>query len=77
MPTTYARWILGNSLRLGNNLPKMCSFAEFNRPKLDICTNLQNKQCIGEQLFLAGMELLRNAHHIRQMDFGELPQIWK
>ena len=55
----------------------MCPFADFNRPKLDICTNLQKKHCIGEQIFLAGMELLSNAHHIRLMDFGELPQIWK
>ena len=55
----------------------MCSFAEFDRPKLDICTNLQKKHRIGEQIFLAGMELLRNAHHILQMDFGELPQICK
>ena len=55
----------------------MCSFAEFNRPKLDICTNLQKKHRIGEQIFLAGMELVSNAHHIRQMDFGDLPQIWK
>ena len=55
----------------------MCSFAEFNRPKFDICTNLQRKHYIGEQIFLVGMELLINAHHIRQMDFSHLPQIWK
>ena len=77
MPTIHAKWILGICLRFGNNLAKMCSLAEFNRPKLDICTNLQKKQCIGEQIFLSGMELLRNAHHIRKMDFGALPQIWK
>ena len=77
MLTIYARWILGISLRFGNNLAKICSFAEFNRPKLDICSNLQKKHCIGEQIFLAGMELLSNAHHILQMDFGELPQICK
>ena len=77
MPTIYARWILGICLRLGNKLSEMCSFAEFNRSKLDICRNLQKKHCIGEQIFLAGMELLSNAHHILQMDFGELPQICK
>ena len=77
MLTIYDRWILGISLRFGNNLAKICSFAEFNRPKLDICSNLQKKHCIGEQIFLAGMELLSNAHHILQMDFGELPQICK
>ena len=55
----------------------MSSFAEFNRSKLDICTNLQKKHCIGEQIFSVVMELQNNAHHIRQMDFGELPQIWK
>ena len=77
MATIYARWILGNCLRFGNNLSKMCSFAEFNRPKLNICTNLQKKHCIGEQIFSAGMELLSNANHIRQMDFGELPQTLK
>ena len=38
--------------RFVNNLSKMCSFAEFNRSKLEICTNLQKKHCIGEQIFL-------------------------
>ena len=55
----------------------MWSFAEFNRSKLDICTNLQKKHCIGEQIFFGGMELLNNTHHIRQRDFRDLPQIWK
>ena len=55
----------------------MCSFAEFNRPKLDNCTNLQKKHCSGEQIFFVGMELLSNTHRIRQMDFGDLPQIRK
>ena len=77
MPTIYAGWILGICHRFGNNLAKMCSFAEFNRPKLDICPNLQKKYCIGEQIFLLVMELLNNAHHIRKMDFRDLPQIWK
>ena len=77
MPTIYGRWILGNCLRFVNYLSKMCSFADFNRPKLDICSNLQKKHCIGEQIFLAGMELLSNAHHILEMDFGKLPQICK
>ena len=71
MPTTYARWILGISLRFGDNLSKTFQFADFNRPKLDLCTNLQKKHCIGEQICLEGMELLSNAHHIRQMDFGD------
>ena len=52
----------------------MCPFADFNRLKLDLCTNLQNNHCIGEQIFLVVMELLNNAHHIRKMDFGDLPQ---
>ena len=52
MPIIFARWILGICLRFGNNLSKMCSFAEFNRSKLDICTNLQKKNCIGEQIFI-------------------------
>ena len=55
----------------------MCSFAEFNRSKLDICPFLQKKHCIGEQTFLVLMELQNDAHRIRQMDLGELPQIWK
>ena len=55
----------------------MCSFAEFNRSKSDICTNLQRKHYIGEQIILVGMEHLNNAHHIRQMDFRHLPLIWK
>ena len=55
----------------------MCSIAEFNPPKLDICTNLQKKHCVGEQIFSAGVELLSNALHIRKMDFGELAQTWK
>ena len=29
MPKIYERWILGVSLRFGNYLAKMCSFAEF------------------------------------------------
>ena len=55
----------------------MCSFAEFNRSKLDICTNLQKKHCIGEQIFFGVLELLDNAHHIRHVDFRDLPPIWK
>ena len=77
MPTIYERWILGICLRFGNNLSKMCPFVDFNRPKLDNCTNLLIKYCIGEAIFLVGMGLLNNAHHIRKMDFGDLPQIWK
>ena len=57
MPTIYARWILRILLRFGNNLSKMCSFAEFNQPILDIRTNLQKKHYIGEQIFSVGMEL--------------------
>ena len=41
-----------------------------------IRTNLQKKHCI-EQIFLVLMELLHNARHIRVMEFGDLPQIWK
>ena len=77
MLTIYGRWILGICQRFGNNLSKMCSFAEFNRSKLDICTNLQKKHCIGEQIFLLVLELLDNAHHIRDVDFRDLPHIWK
>ena len=55
----------------------MCSFAEFNLSKLDICTNLQKKHCIGEQIFSVVMELLNNSHHIREMYFRDLPQFWK
>ena len=55
----------------------MCSFVDFNRPKLDICTNLQKKHCIEEQIFLQVMELQSNARNIRQMDFSDLPMIWK
>ena len=43
MPTIYPRWNLVICLRFGNNLSKMCSFADFNRPILDICTNLLKK----------------------------------
>ena len=77
MPTIYAKWIWEICLRFGNNLSKMCPFADFNRPKLDVCTNLQKKHCIVEQIFLVLMELLHNARHIRVMEFGDLPQIWK
>ena len=55
----------------------MCSFAEFNRSKLHICTNLLKKHCIGEQIFFVVLELLDNAHHIRNVDFWDLPHIWK
>ena len=77
MLTIYGRWILGICQRFGNNLSKMCSFAEFNRSKLDICTNLQKKYCIGEQIYLLAMELLSYDHHIRQMDIRDLPMIGK
>ena len=77
MPTVYARWILGIIRRFGNNLSKMCSFAELYRPKLDICTNLQRKHYIGEQNLLVVMELLSNAHRIRMTDFGDYTQIWR
>ena len=77
MPTTYARWILGICLRFGNNLSRMCSFAEFNRSKLDIYTNLQKRHCNGEQNLLVEMELLNNARHIRKMDVRDVPMIWK
>ena len=53
----------------------MCSFAEFNLSKLDICTNLQKKHCIGEQIFSVVMELQNNAHNIRKMDVRDLPMI--
>ena len=43
MPTVYPRWNLGIMLRFGNNLSKMCSFAEFNRPKLDIFHQITEK----------------------------------
>ena len=71
MPTIYVRWSLGICLRFGNNLSKMCPFADFNRPKLDICTNLQQKHCIAEQIFLVVMELLNNAHHVQRDGLGE------
>ena len=77
IPTISVRWILGICHKFGNNLSKMCSFAEFNRSKLDICTNLQKKHCIEEQTFFVVMELLSNAHHIREMDLRDLPQICK
>ena len=53
----------------------MCSFPDFNRPKLDICIKLQKKHRIGMQIIFVVMELLNNAHHIRELDFREL-QIW-
>ena len=55
----------------------MCSFADFNRPKLDICTNIQKKHWIGKKIFLLVMELLNKAHYISHMDFRDLPLIWK
>ena len=53
----------------------MCSFAEFTRSKLDICTNLQKKYCIGEQILLV-LELLDNAHHIRNWILGICRICW-
>ena len=52
-----------------------CSFADVNRPKLDVRTNLQEKHCIGEEIFLVVVELRHDAHHIREMDLGDLPEI--
>ena len=77
IPTIYARWNFEICLRFANNLSKMCPYADFNMPKLDISTNLQKKHCIGEQTFLVVVELRHNAHHIREMDLGDLPEIWK
>ena len=68
---------MGICLRFGNNLTKMCRIADFNRSKLDIFNNLQQKHCIGEQICLVEMELLTNGHHISEMEFEDLPQIWK
>ena len=73
IPIISVRWILGICHRFVNNLSKMCSFVEFNRSKLDICTNLQKKHYIGEQIILMVLELLNSAHHIRQVDFSDLP----
>ena len=77
MPTIYARWIWEICHICGNNLYKMFPFADFNRPKLDVSANLQKKHCIVEQIVLVLMELLHNARHIRVMEFGDLPHIWK
>ena len=77
MPTIYAKWICEICMRFGNNLCKMCSFADFKRPKLGICTHLQKKHCSGEQNVSMVIELQNNAHNIRQMEFGDWPQIWK
>ena len=54
MPTIYVRSILGISLRFGNNLSKMCSFAEYNLAKVDIGTNLQKNHRIGKHNFFGG-----------------------
>ena len=77
MSTIYGRWNLEICLRFGNNLSRMCSFTDFYRSKLDICTNLQKKEWIGKQIIWVEMELLNKASHIRVMDFSNLPQIWK
>ena len=77
MPAIYVRWILGIYHRFGTNLFKRFPFADFSQPKLDVRTNLQKKHCIGEQIFLVVMEPLHNARHIRVMEFGDLPHIWK
>ena len=53
----------------------MCTFADFNRPKVDVCTNLRRKHSSGEQNFVEVMELLNNVHNIREMEFVVLPQI--
>ena len=63
----------GNLPRFGNNLFKGCPFADFNRPKFDLCANLQKKHSSGEQNILVIMELLNNAHNISELDYGDLP----
>ena len=70
-------WGFASDLEIIYPKAAKCPFADFNRPKLDLCTNSQQKHCIGEQIFLVVMELRNNAHHIREMDFGDLPPIWK
>ena len=67
MPTIY----------VGNDLSKTFPFADFNPPKLGICSNFQKKHSNGENNFVGAMEFLSNAHDIREINFGDLPQIWK
>ena len=50
--------------------PKCAHLLILTESKLDVCTNLQKKHCIEDQMFLLGIELLNNAHHIREMEFG-------
>ena len=69
MPAIYVRWILGIYHRFGTNLFKRFPFADFSQPKLDVCTNLQKKHCIGEQTFLVVVELGHDTHHMREMEF--------
>ena len=52
-------------------------FADFHRPKLDLCTNFQKKHRGGGQNILVEIELLGNANDISEMDFGVLPYLWK
>ena len=49
------------------------TFDDFNRPKLDICPNIQKKHSSGEQHVLMVIVLLNNAHNIRAKDFGDMP----
>ena len=46
-------------------------------PKVDRLHKFPGKTLHGRANLLVVVELLNNAHHIRQMEFGDLPQIWK
>ena len=76
MPKIYERWIVGVSHQIWKLSSQMCSFAEFTDQNWTFA-QFTEKHCIGEQTFLLVMELLNNAHHIREMDFRDLPEIWK
>ena len=77
MPSIYARWMLRIGLRFANNPSKCAHLRILSGQHWTFPQIYMKNHSIGEQIFLEGMEFLNNAHHIREMKFGDLPQIGK
>ena len=75
MLTIYATLIFGIRPRFGSNLSKICSFVEINRSNWTFAPIYRKSTILESKYFLAGIGLLSNVHHIREMDLGELTQI--
>ena len=77
MPTIYERWIWEICLRFGNNLSKSDNLLILTVQNWMFPPIYRKSTALECKYFCVVMELLHNAHPIREMDLGDLPQIWK